>query len=88
MVARSGDDPFLPAESIVPDVRSVRPEDDLKASFYVRFVVRDQSDIVGDICQIFGEKQINVSEIRQLDHSEEELNSLVGADPDGFLLLW
>lgn len=76
LVARSGDKPFLPAESIVPGVQSVRPEDDLRACFYVRFVVRDQSGIVGELCQIFGEKQINVSEIWQLQHSEEELKSL------------
>ena len=83
LVARSGDTPFLPVESIVPEVRSVRPEDDLRASFYVRFVVRDQSGIVGDICQIFGEKQINVSEIWQLEHNGEELESLVGAGQGG-----
>ena len=83
LVTRDGDKPFLPVASIVSGVRSVRPEDDLRASFYVRFVVRDQSGIVGDICQIFGEKQINVSEIWQLDHDEEELESLVGAEKCG-----
>ncbi len=83
LVARSGDTPFLPVESIVPGVDSVRPEDELRASFYVRFVVRDQSGIVGEICQIFGDKQINVSEIWQLDHGEEELESLVGAGKGG-----
>ena len=83
LVARSGDAPFLPVESIVPEVASVRPEDELRASFYVRFVVRDQSGIVGEICQVFGEKQINVSEIWQLEHSEEELESLVGAGKGG-----
>ncbi len=77
LVARSGDAPFLPVESIVSEVDSVRPEDELRASFYVRFVVRDQSGIVGDICQVFGEKQINVSEIWQLEHSADELEALV-----------
>ena len=83
LVTRDGDKPFLPVASIVSGVSSVRPEDDLRASFYVRFVVRDQSGIVGDICQIFGEKQINVSEIWQLDHDEEELESLIGAGKGG-----
>ena len=83
LVTRDGDKPFLPVASIVSGVRSVRPEDDLRASFYVRFVVRDQSGIVGDICQIFGAKQINVSEIWQLDHDEEELESLIGAGKGG-----
>ena len=66
--------PFLPVESIVCRrwIQSV-PEDDLRVSFYVRFVVRDQSGIVGEICQVFGEKQINVSEIWQLEHTEDEL---------------
>ena len=79
LVVRSDDAPFLPVESIVPGVGSVRPEDDLRASFYVRFVVRDQSGIVGELCQIFGEKRINVSEIWQLEHAGEELESLAGA---------
>ena len=83
LVTRDGDKPFLPVASIVSGVSSVLPEDDLRASFYVRFVVRDQSGIVGDICQIFGEKQINVSEIWQLDHDEEELESLIGAEKGG-----
>ena len=83
LVARSGDTPFLPVECIVPVVVSVRPEDDLRASFYVRFVVRDQSGIVGEICQVFGEKRINVSEMWQLEHTEEELESLVGEGKGG-----
>ncbi len=83
LVTRSGDSPFLPVESIRSGVDSVRPEDDLRASFYVRFVVRDQSGIVGELCEIFGDKQINVSEIWQLDHGEEELESLVGAGTGG-----
>ena len=83
LVASSGDTPFLPVESIVPGVDSVRSEDDLRASFYVRFVVRDQSGIVGELCQVFGDKQINVSEIWQLEHGAEELESLVVAGKGG-----
>lgn len=78
LAARSGDAPFLPVESIAAGVDSVRPQDDLRASFYVRFVVRDQSGIVGELCQIFGEERMNVSEIWQLQHSDEELGSLAG----------
>lgn len=90
LAARFGDTPFLPVESIVSGVNSVRPEDDLRAPFYVRFVVRDQSGIVGELCQILGDKQINVSEVWQLQHSEEELTSLAwagkgGAAPDEIL---
>ena len=83
LVVSPGDTPFLPVESIVPGVDSVRSEDDLRASFYVRFVVRDQSGIVGELCQIFGDKQINVSEIWQLEHGAEELESLVVAGKGG-----
>ena len=84
LVARSGDTPFLPVESIVSEVDSVLPEDELRASFYVRFVVCDQSGIVGDICQILGDGQINVSEIWQLEHGEDEMESLLGAGQGGF----
>ena len=83
LVLHSGDAPFLPVESIVPGVDAVRPQEDLRASFYVRFVVRDQSGIVGELCQIFGDQRINVSEIWQLQHSEDELESLVGAGKGG-----
>ena len=83
LALRSGDAPFLPVESIVAGVNAVRPQEDLKASFYVRFVVRDQSGIVGELCQIFGEQRINVSEIWQLQHSEDELASFVGAGKGG-----
>ena len=83
LVVRSGDTPFLPVESVVSGVDSVRPQDDLRASFYVRFVVRDQSGIVGELCQIFGEHSTNVSEIWQLEHTEEELESLVGPGKSG-----
>ncbi len=83
LVVRSNDTPFLPTERIVPEVGSLQREDDLRASFYVRFVVQDQSGIVGEICRVFGEKQINIAEIWQLDHSKEELRSLVGATTSG-----
>lgn len=81
IVTRSGAEPFLPVESIVSGVRSVRAEDDLRARFYVRFVVRDESGIVGELCRIFGEERINVSEIWQLPHTGEELQGLCPAAP-------
>ena len=55
---------------------SVQPQDLIKADFYVRCVVKDQSGIVGDICRIFGEKGVNISEVWQLNHSEKELEGL------------
>ncbi len=55
---------------------ALEPEDRITADFYIRFVVKDRSGIVGDICQIFGEKGIDVSEVWQLSHGEEELKSL------------
>lgn len=81
LVTRSGAEPFLPVESIVSGVRSVRAEDDLRSRFYVRFVVRDESGIVGELCRIFGEERINVSEIWQLPHTGEELQGLCPAAP-------
>ncbi len=55
---------------------SVQPQDLIKADFYVRFVVKDQSGIVGDICRIFGDKGVNISEVWQLNHGEKELEGL------------
>ncbi len=55
---------------------SVQPQDRIKSDFYVRFVVKDQSGIVGDICRIFGNKGINISEVWQLSHNEAELKGL------------
>ena len=37
---------------------------------------KDRPGIVGDICQTFGKARINISEIWQLSHSEEELREL------------
>ena len=54
----------------------IQREDQIDAPFYVRFVVEDRSGIVGEICQIFGDEGINISEIWQLDHRPEEIESL------------
>jgi homoserine dehydrogenase len=55
---------------------AVQSQDLIRADFYVRFVVKDQSGIVGDICRIFGDKGINISEVWQLNHGEKELEGL------------
>ena len=55
---------------------SVQPQDLIKADFYVRFVVTDKSGIVGDICRIFGDKGVNISEVWQLNHGKKELEGL------------
>jgi hypothetical protein len=44
--------------------------------FYVRFVVQDRAGIVGDIGRVFGRIGVNISEIWQLRHVEEEIESL------------
>ncbi len=44
--------------------------------FYVRFVVKDRAGIVGDIGQAFGRIGVNISEIWQLRHVEEEMREL------------
>lgn len=49
---------------------------ELEGSFYVRFLVKDRAGIVGDIGQAFGREGVNISEIWQLAHSQEELKSL------------
>ena len=42
----------------------------------MRFLVKDRAGIVGDIGQTFGRIGVNISEIWQLRHSEEELRAL------------
>src|SRR5438093_5258300 len=54
----------------------LEPEDDIHGSFYLRFLVKDRAGIVGDIGQTFGRIGVNISEIWQLRHSEEELRAL------------
>jgi len=61
---------------VAPGALSVQPEDEIRGSFYLRFIVKDRAGIVGDIGQTFGRLHVNISEIWQLKHSEEELRSL------------
>jgi hypothetical protein len=52
------------------------PEADIEGSFYVRFIVKDRPGIVGDIGQTFGALGVNIAEIWQLRHTEDELQAL------------
>jgi homoserine dehydrogenase len=54
----------------------IQPAEEIEGSFYVRFIVKDRAGIVGDIGQTFGRLEVNISEIWQLRHSEEERRSL------------
>jgi homoserine dehydrogenase len=54
----------------------IQPAEEIEGPFYVRFIVRDRAGIVGDIGQTFGGLGVNISEIWQLRHSEEERRSL------------
>lgn len=65
----------LPLRSPPRDL-AVTGADDLEGSFYVRFLVRDRTGIIGDIGQTFGREGVNISEIWQLAHSQEELKEL------------
>ncbi|HEX9453373.1 MAG TPA: homoserine dehydrogenase [Candidatus Binatia bacterium] len=66
------------APSLVPlGTLKLQREDDIEVPFYVRFVVKDRSGIVGDIGQTFGRLGVNISEIWQLRHVEEEIESLL-----------
>ncbi len=65
-----------PLSLVAPGTLRAQPADQISACFYIRFVVKDRPGIVGDICQIFGDAGINISEIWQLSHDQDELRSL------------
>lgn len=68
---------FSGAPSLIPPgTLKLQREDDIDVPFYVRFVVKDRAGIVGDIGKTFGRMGVNISEIWQLRHVEEELRSL------------
>jgi len=62
---------------IAPGTLTLQPEDEIDLPFYVRFVVKDHAGIVGDIGQAFGRVGVNISEIWQLRHVDDELRGLV-----------
>ena len=61
---------------VQPGSLALQPEDDIDGSFYVRFIVKDRAGIVGDIGQTFGALGVNIAEIWQLRHTEDELQGL------------
>ena len=68
---------FAGLPSLVPEgTLKIQPAEEIEGSFYLRFIVKDRAGIVGDIGQTFGRLEVNISEIWQLRHSEEELRSL------------
>ncbi len=76
-LCRGGQGRFAGLPSLVqPGTLEVQPEDEIDGSFYLRFIVKDRAGIVGDIGQTFGRLGVNISEIWQLRHSEEELRAL------------
>ncbi|MBM4262032.1 MAG: homoserine dehydrogenase [Deltaproteobacteria bacterium] len=62
---------------IAPGALKLQSENEIDGSFYVRFVVKDRAGIVGDIGQTFGRIGVNIAEIWQLRHSEEEVRLLI-----------
>ena len=61
---------------VQPGTLALQPQDDIDGSFYVRFIVKDRPGIVGDIGQTFGALGVNISEIWQLRHTDDELRAL------------
>jgi homoserine dehydrogenase len=76
-LARGGKGGFTGLPSLIePGILKVQQEEEIRGSFYLRFLVKDRAGIVGDIGQTFGHLGVNISEIWQLRHSEEELRDL------------
>jgi glycine cleavage system regulatory protein len=71
--SRSGGLPSL----VKPGELKLQPENEIEGSFYIRFIVKDRAGIVGDIGQTFGHLGVNISEIWQLKHSDDECRSLI-----------
>lgn len=61
---------------VQPGRLALQPQDDIDGSFYVRFIVKDRPGIVGDIGQTFGALGVNIAEIWQLRHSDDERQAL------------
>lgn len=59
-----------------PGNLKLKLQDEIEGSFYMRFIVKDRAGIVGDIGQTFGRLGVNISEIWQLRHGQEELREL------------
>jgi homoserine dehydrogenase len=72
-----GEGRFAGLPSLTPEgTVKIQPAEEIEGPFYVRFIVKDRAGIVGDIGQTFGRLEVNISEIWQLRHSEEERQSL------------
>jgi homoserine dehydrogenase len=68
---------FAGLPSLAPQgTLKIQRAEEIEGPFYVRFIVKDRAGIVGDIGQTFGRLEVNISEIWQLRHSEEERRSL------------
>jgi homoserine dehydrogenase len=79
-LARGGENHFSGLPSlIVPGTLKLQPQDAIDGAFYIRFIVRDRAGIVGDIGQTFGAIGVNIAEIWQLRHSEDERRALAAS---------
>jgi homoserine dehydrogenase len=75
-LARSGTEARGAPALVKPGNLRLKAENDIDGSFYVRFIVKDRAGIVGDIGRTFGRIGVNISEIWQLRHNEDELRDL------------
>ena len=62
---------------VLPGTLKLQAQEQIDMPFYVRFVVQDRAGIVGDIGRTFGRIGVNISEIWQLRHVEDEIHGLM-----------
>ncbi|HHT9104742.1 MAG TPA: homoserine dehydrogenase [Candidatus Wujingus californicus] len=58
------------------------------SAYYVRFLVKNETGLVGKITKKFGENNIHIREVLQLDHTANEIDEMIWGDENKGESLW